>query len=110
VSDTRLIDANALEKEIISLEPFVLNDDEKCDVLRQIRHQPTLGYAPVKCGKWEKDKDDLFWGNSFIHMRCSLCGGEAHLNRFGMAYILSQFCPNCGARMSGNEANNESNS
>ena len=66
---------------------------------------PTIDCEPVKHARWEKDKDDMFWGNSFIHMRCSLCGREAHLNRFGMAYILSQFCPNCGAKMDGGKEN-----
>lgn len=73
------------------------------EAILRAKNAPTLDYAPVKRGEWEKDKDDLFWGNSFIHMRCSLCGSEAHLNRFGMAYMLSQFCPNCGARMDGKE-------
>ena len=66
-----------------------------------INEAPTLDYAPVRHGKWIKDKDDLYWGNHFIHLNCSLCGGEAHINRFGTAYILSNYCPNCGAKMDG---------
>ena len=65
------------------------------------KEAPTLDYAPVRHGEWIKDKDDLYWGNHFIHRNCSLCGGEAHINRFGTAYILSNYCPNCGAKMDG---------
>lgn len=68
---------------------------------RVLDDMPTIDYAPVRHGKWIKDKDDLYWGNHFIHLNCSLCGGEAHINRFGTAYILSNYCPNCGAKMDG---------
>ncbi|MBR4930395.1 MAG: hypothetical protein IKZ00_06290 [Bacteroidaceae bacterium] len=89
----RLIDANVLKsgfEEDGHLSPYIEEFIDAC---------PTV--EPVKHARWEKDKDDMYWGNSFIHMRCSLCGSEAHLNRFGMSYILSQFCPNCGAKMDG---------
>lgn len=77
--------------------------DCRCDLREAIDNAPALDYAPVRHGEWVKDKDDLYWGNHFIHQHCSLCGGEAHLNRFGTAYILSAFCPNCGARMDAKE-------
>lgn len=64
---------------------------------------PRVDAEPVRHARWEKNKDDLYWGNHFIHRHCSLCGGEAHINRFGTAHILSAFCPNCGAKMDGKE-------
>lgn len=89
----RTIDADVLKagfEEDGHLSPYIEEFIDACPTVETVKH-----------ARWEKDKDDIFWGNSFIHMRCSLCGSEAHLNRFGMAYILSQFCPNCGAKMDG---------
>ena len=53
---------------------------------------PKVDAEPVRHAQWEIDK---------VRPYCSLCGGEAHINRFGMGYILSPFCPNCGAKMDG---------
>lgn len=50
-------------------------------------------------GKWERNKDDVFWGNHFVHVECSVCKREAHMSRFGTGYVKSNYCPNCGAKM-----------
>lgn len=103
--EQRLIDANVLNARFEELKGNPQNtfmDVIFLDgAMSVVDAAPTIDCEPVKHARWEKDKDDMFWGNSFIHMRCSLCGSEAHLNRFGMAYVLSQFCPNCGAKMDG---------
>lgn len=56
---------------------------------------------PRKKGKWIKIPE--FCGDDvsgFIdnHFSCSECKKEAEINSWGF-YILSDFCPNCGARM-----------
>ena len=60
------------------------------NVIDTIREQPTID--PVKRGKWigSDDFDEYY--------RCSECGkGET---QFGGLY---HYCPNCGARMEGEE-------
>lgn len=60
-----------------------------------------LPSAEPKTGKWIKMPefrgDDVsgFIDNHFI---CSECKKEAEINSWGF-YILSDFCPNCGADM-----------
>lgn len=54
-----------------------------------------------KTGKWIKTPE--FCGDDvsgFIdnHFMCSECKKEAEINIWGF-YILSEFCPHCGARM-----------
>lgn len=56
---------------------------------------------PRKKGKWIKIPE--FCGDDvsgFVdnHFSCSECKKEAEINSWGF-YILSDFCPNCGARM-----------
>lgn len=54
-----------------------------------------------KMGHWERDNtyhgDDT---SGFLepNWRCSECGGQANINHWCM-YDLTDFCPNCGAKM-----------
>lgn len=62
-----------------------------------------LPSAERKRGKWIKMPE--FCGDDvsgFIdnHFRCSECWREAEINSWGF-YILSDFCPHCGADMRG---------
>lgn len=62
-----------------------------------------------KKGKWVKIPE--FCGDDvsgFIdnHFSCSECKKEADINPWGF-YILSDFCPNCGADMRGAERREE---
>ncbi len=84
----RLIDADALKEKAWA-----------ADVEYLINSAPTIDAEPVRHARWEKDKDDVFWGNHFIHKRCSKCGKEPPVSRFGTGYALSRYCPNCGAKM-----------
>lgn len=73
------------------------------DVMRQlIEMQPVADVAPVRHGKWKEWDGDAFVGmnkfgkevyRNFRYYTCSLCcKGSA---------IKSNYCPNCGARMDG---------
>ena len=42
-------------------------------------------------GKWENDEHDM--------PRCSHCGYMPEYNRFIDDYYYSDYCPNCGAKM-----------
>lgn len=52
-----------------------------------------------KHGRWIPDKEDVEWGNSLIHYRCSECKERPHFDKEKYRFILSPFCPNCGAKM-----------
>ena len=75
------------------------------DVMRQlIEMQPVADVSPVVYGKWKEWDDETFVGMNkfgkevyrpFRYYTCSLCcKGSA---------IKSNYCPNCGARMDGEE-------
>ena len=53
-----------------------------------IRRLPSADVTPVRNGRWEKE---------YGHYRCLLCNG---LDDFA-----DNYCPNCGARMDGEEKN-----
>lgn len=80
---SRYIDAEPLEHRSPKLRALILE-------------QPTADVEPVRHGRWE--------GKTY---KCSLCGkwidplqGDADMN----------YCPNCGAKMDGEEQENEDNS
>lgn len=59
----------------------------------------TCPLQPVRHGRWELDKEN----DSFF---CSECNAEALLKYIvigGALQELSDYCPNCGARMDGDE-------
>ncbi len=58
---------------------------------RIIAQLPTI--APVKHGKWVRDVNK----DGYLMWICSICKCEKHKKR-GL-----KFCPNCGARMDGDE-------
>ena len=50
-------------------------------------------------GKWIPDAEDLEWGNSLIRYRCSKCKERPIFDNKDYKFILTKFCPNCGADM-----------
>jgi DNA-directed RNA polymerase subunit RPC12/RpoP len=87
--DVRLIDANALAKDIHSS----YSDD--LGILEHIDNAPTIKANPVKCGKWKCVNDDEgIW-------MCSNCGNEIFLEVGSPAEFEWFFCPYCGANMGG---------
>lgn len=62
-----------------------------------INEQPTADVQKVKHGYWipERDPDE----NSRIQCyHCSICDDDFH---YIGAFIATKYCPNCGARMDG---------
>ena len=59
------------------------------DVRKALQMTPTADVQEVRHGKWEKCKERC------CEYRCSVCGYE--LCR------TTNYCPNCGAKMDGNE-------
>lgn len=72
------------------------------DVVNLLLHAPTADVAPVVLGWWERvDSSYYRWtpsGGTFVDRatyRCSHCGrGTA---------VKSNYCPNCGCRMDGED-------
>ena len=72
------------------------------DVVSSVENAPTADVSPVVHGRWIKPH----WGNSVFCYNCSICGCEAMHNRYKWAdEKIYPICPNCGAKMDGE--NNE---
>jgi ribosomal protein S27AE len=56
-------------------------------------------WAEQKHGRWETDKEDVEWGNSLKRKHCTNCGKRPHFDKEKREFVLSDFCPNCGAKM-----------
>ena len=54
---------------------------------------------PVRYGCWMANREDVEWGNYLIRYRCSECKERPYFDKDKYKYILSPYCPNCGARM-----------
>jgi hypothetical protein len=68
------------------------------DARETISNFPTADVAPVRHGKWAHSR----YGNcseQFEVVKCSCCGYEVYVMAF---YVRGgNYCPNCGAKMSG---------
>ena len=96
--EVRLIDANALEKEICGLCKIYekcLGSPYKCGPIETVHKQPTIE-PEVRHGRWILSSDE-----QYEYCTCSECGyqnGENWMIGSDIAY-----CANCGAKMDGKE-------
>ena len=99
----RAIDGDALVK-YCNGNPFI-TDSVKTYIRISVATMPTI--EERKTGKWERHNtyhgDDVS-GYIDPDWRCSECGGQANVNAWCL-YDLTDFCPNCGARMQKGEDN-----
>ena len=103
--DVRLIDANALIEAICKkcpeydFKPDATDTVSGCLTYDVIASAPTIEAQPVKHGHWIKK--DIFYV-------CSECGIELIDDWFEQIAIFQDgympFCPNCGAKMCGGDA------
>ena len=85
------------EKAILVVRHAWAKGLEPTQYIEQI---PAADVEPVRYGKWihsEIENDD--WGRTFHEWTCSVCGYSVGLNPTGENY-----CPNCGAKMDKEEA------
>ena len=54
---------------------------------------------PVVRGEWVAEKEDVEWGCSAVRYRCSHCGRLPHFDKESYKFLLSDYCPKCGADM-----------
>lgn len=64
-----------------------------------VRDFPAADVAEVKHGKWIKSH----WRNSVSCANCSICRFEAYHYDFQGVQKTYNYCPNCGAKMDGDE-------
>lgn len=50
-------------------------------------------------GRWATEPDDIEWGNFIKRKFCTYCGKRPHFDKDKFEFVLSDFCPNCGADM-----------
>lgn len=100
----RLIDADALEKILEKIPAADIKDMggqayvlvKLSQVFNVIDNQPTIEPERKK-GEWI-DQDD----GAFYPIECSECRKIPLFDAYG-DYVLSNFCPNCGADMRGEQ-------
>ena len=88
----RYIDVDALEKEAGKLWSEMPDGEELSkELMKAIKHAPTIDAAPVKHGKWF----DAMVGELPVQV-CDQC-----ITFFPLAYTGGghHYCPNCGAKM-----------
>lgn len=106
----RLIDADALEKETLKSLDNNPHSDATAKAMHRHEHkhflvmidtQPTIDAEPVRHGRWETDEEDIKWGNSLKRKYCTNCGKRPHFDKEKREFVLSDYCPHCGAKMEG---------
>ena len=81
--------------------------DEKCqmceyaDIMFVLDNLPIADVQPIRHGRWEEIEEYGGWGDTYF--RCSICGDEWDLDAGTPAENGMKYCPNCGARMDGEQ-------
>lgn len=73
------------------------------DAERKIAELPAVDAVPVVHARWKPLQEDVYWGNSLKRMYCDVCNNQAIFDSQRRKFILTCFCPNCGAKMDGRE-------
>lgn len=72
--------------------------------INYIKELPSADVVPAKYGEWISTPE--MWGEFDVRYYCSKCGKSAIINN-SERYVLSDYCPHCGAIMD-NKRGNES--
>lgn len=106
----RLIDAEELKKYIedvrIRLLGHLVGKNLVADAMNEalslipqaIDEQPTVVVVEVVHGEWEQLCDPYFSKTIPTISRCTACG-----KKYNLPNISYNYCPNCGAKMDGEE-------
>ena len=113
----RLIDADKLKRRVqsVATEAWKLKLEAKVETtlnqfLDYVEQSPTIDAVEVVHGEWiAVSSYDAFggseelWnahGNPTAFHYCSNCKAQSYVNEFGEE-LLTDYCPNCGAKMDG---------
>lgn len=88
MNDARLIDANALMKNIGKIPQ--LRGITHGRMKKAVEETPTIDAVPVVHGRWMYGED--------VDLVCSVCGKDA-LSDWTCQQICTDYCPHCGAKM-----------
>lgn len=91
-NDVRLIDANALVKNIGKIPQ--LRGITYGRMKKAVEETPTIDAVPVVHGQWLREN---IRPKSYLRV-CSMCKRLAYFCGEGCSY---KYCPNCGAKMDG---------
>jgi len=75
---------------------------ESCVTVEYIESLEPVDVAPVKYGEWISTPE--MWGVFDVRYYCSKCGNDAIINN-RERYVLSDYCPHCGAIMDNKRGN-----
>lgn len=94
----KYIDREAFERFLMS----ETSEDDICDdclqnMIDEMTSFPTTDVAEVRHGKWLLEREPN--GKPYCY-HCSVCDDDFHYIGITMA---SDYCPNCGAKMGGDE-------
>lgn len=67
----------------------------------EINNIKTVDAEPVRHGQWATDAEDIEWGNSLKRKYCTNCGKRPHFDKEEREFVLTNYCPHCGAKMDG---------
>ena len=103
----RLIDADALAKSLIGVTVKWFVDLNGCvgdtfnftNVIDYIEDAPTIDAKPVLHGRWVV-LDECANAGAY----CSVCHKKVYKECYGNCKMKSTYCPNCGAKMDGDQS------
>ena len=93
------IDRQAAIEAVGDIHPLDYNSQA---IANRLKSLPSADVAPVRHGRWI---DETF---SFSRPRCSVCG-ELCIGLHAFSYVLTDYCPHCGARMDGEQDDSKGN-
>ena len=99
MTEKEYIEREALEKFVSSVRhnlplespDFITRDYMLLNFEQYIHLMPAADVAPVRYGCWV---------NESFYTHCSVCGNMAIYDKYGQE-VESDYCPNCGAKMDG---------
>lgn len=69
------------------------------EILDSVDDATAADVVERKRGEWAIDKEDLEWGNALKRRYCTNCKKRPHFDKEERVFVLTDFCPNCGADM-----------
>ena len=86
-----------------SLGETTVSDLTGLEVIGLILDAPAADVVERKHGEWAIDQEDLEWGNALKRRYCTNCKKRPFFDKEERAFVLTDFCPHCGADMRGGQ-------